>query len=98
MHSTGRRITAVCVLQYQELRPNEGPYGSLRWSADSDKMGRETVAPVGPAVRAAVQRILRDRPGVGAAPIFPSPKDRQSPIRYELASEWLREAEKLGIL
>ena len=98
IHGTGRLITAVCSLTYADLRLNDGPHGSIRWPADTDKMGRETTVPITPHVRGAIDRILQDRPGVGVHPLFPSPNDRTRPIRYELASEWLCKAEKLGRL
>ena len=95
-HGTGRRVSAICSLTYADLRLNEGPHGAIRWPADTDKMGRESVVPIGPLVRSALDRALRDRPGIGAHPLFPSPDDRTKPIRYELASDWLRDAEKLA--
>ena len=93
---TGRRISAVCSLTYADLRMNDGPHGSIRWPADTDKAGRETVVPIGPTVRAALDRILRERAGIGTAPLFPSPQTPRQPIRYELAAAWLREAEQLA--
>jgi len=61
-------------------------------------MGRETVAPLSEAVRRAVDRVIAERPGIGGAYLFPSPANPDQPIRYELASAWLREAEKLAKL
>lgn len=95
---TGRRISAIRQLRYDDLRLDVKPFGAIRWPQDTDKMGRETVAPVTGKVRAAVDRILAERPGIGAAYLFPSPLKRGAPIRYELASEWLLEAEKLAKL
>lgn len=93
---TGRRISAVCKLTYDDLRLERGPYASIRWPADTDKTGRETVVPISPTVRAAIDRILRERPGIGSAPLFPSPEDRQKPISRHLADAWLRKAEELA--
>ena len=95
---TGRRISAVCKLTYDDLRFDRGPYGSIRWPADTDKTGRETVVPISPTVREALDRILRERPGIGSAPLFPSPEDRQKPISRHLADSWLRKAEELAAL
>jgi hypothetical protein len=47
-------------------------------------------------VRAAIDRILRERPGIGAALVFPSPSDPSQPVSKDLASEWLLEAERLA--
>ena len=59
-------------------------------------MGFESVVPITTEVRAVIDKILHERPGVGAAPLFPSPRDPGKPIRYELASEWLQKAEELA--
>jgi integrase len=98
VHGTGRRISAICALTYADLRLNEGPHGSIRWPADTDKMDRETVVPIGPLGRAALDRVMSDRPGIGPLALFPSPLDRKKPIRSELASAWLLQAEKLAKL
>ena len=93
VNGTGRRITAVCSLRYEDLQLDEARFGAIRWPADTDKMGRETRVPISPQVRAALDRVLLERPGIGAAYLFPSPVDRNKPIRYELASAWLLKAE-----
>jgi len=96
-HGTGRRVSAICALRYEDLELEKAdgrPQGSIRWPEDTDKMGRETIAPIGATVRAAIDRILAERPGLGAAYLFPSMKDSSRPLRYEVASEWLLEAER----
>ncbi len=35
-----------------------------------------------------------ERPGIGAAPLFPSPGDPTKPMTRHLADKWLRKAEK----
>ena len=87
---------AICSLKFADLRPSLGPHGSIRWPADTDKMGLESVVPVTREVREVLDRIQRERPGMGAAPLFPGPQNPGAPIRYELASTWLLEAEKLA--
>jgi len=96
VNGTGRRISAVCQLRYEDLRLSEGPYGSIRWPADTDKGGRESCVPISPSVRHALDRVLRARPGIGFAPLFPKPTDRALPLSIHLASKWLREGEKLA--
>ena len=93
---TGRRITAVCSLRYEDLRLGGSPRGSIRWPADTDKTGRETVTPVNAVVRAALDRVITERPGIGRAYLFPSPKDQNSPVSKDLASYWLKRAEGLA--
>lgn len=95
-HGTGRRISAICGLRYEDLRPDDGPYGSIRWPAATDKEGRETVAPITPRVRAALDRILRERPGIGARYLFPSPANPAEPVREDRARRWLLNGEKLA--
>ena len=96
VNGTGRRLSAACSLTYEDLSLSEGPYGSIRWPADTDKMGHESTVPISPAVRAALERILAERPGIGAAPLFPAPGDPTKPMTRHLADKWLRKAEKLA--
>lgn len=88
----------MCKLTFEDLRLDRGPHGTIRWPAKTDKIGRETVIPISATVRRALDRILRERPGIGAAPLFPSPGDAQKPISRHLADRWLREAERLAKL
>jgi integrase len=93
---TGRRISAICALRFEDLQLDAKPYGAIRWPAATDKQGRETTAPISPRVRAALDRILRERPGIGARYLFPSPTEPSEPVAYERASKWLREGERLA--
>ena len=97
-NGTGRRLSAICGLRFRDLRLSDGPHGSIRWPADTDKTGRETIVPIGPDVRGAVNRVLRERPGIGSAPLFPKPTDPSEPITSHLASKWLRKGEELAEL
>ena len=84
---TGRRISAVLALRYDDLvlaRTKDEPYGAIRWRSESDKMGYESTVAIRPEVRAAVDRVLKDRPGIGAAPLFPSFSDPSVPIRKDI--------------
>ena len=94
---TGRRLSAVLQLRYEDLQLSEGgPHGSIRWPADTDKTGRETVVPIGPDVRTAIDRVLRERPGIGRAYLFPAPGDTAKPVNRQRAATWLRKAEELA--
>jgi integrase len=100
-NGTARRITAICGLRYHDFRlesSTDAPHGSIRWPEDTDKEGREWLCPVDPIVRMAIDRILRERPGIGTALVFPSPTDPAKPVSKDLASEWLLEAERLAEL
>ena len=89
---------AICQLKYADLRLGKGPHGSICWPAATDKQGREHTVPLTPAGRAAVDRVIRERPGIGEAPLFPSPADPSEPVSRHLCDTWLREAEGLAEL
>jgi integrase len=94
---TGRRISAVLALRYDDLvleRSKAAPFGAIRWRADSDKMGYESTVPIGPDVREAVDRVISERPSIGAAPLFPSPSDLAAHVRKDVVGRWLRKAEE----
>lgn len=74
----------------------EGPFGSIRWRADTDKTGKESVVPIGPDVHAAIDRRLADPPVIGGALLFPSPMDPAKPASRHVADAWLRKAEALA--
>ena len=59
-------------------------------------MERETLAPLSQIARGAIDRVLRERPGVGELYLFPSPKDSKKPMSRQLKAKWLRRAEKLA--
>ncbi|WP_425152855.1 tyrosine-type recombinase/integrase [Candidatus Palauibacter sp.] len=94
---TGRRIGAVRQLRYEDLRmagTPEQPFGAIRWPAQTDKTGREMIVPVTPTVRAALDRIMADRPGVGRAYLFPGIRDPAKPVSAKTVDDWLRLAER----
>jgi hypothetical protein len=100
-NGTARRITAICGLRYHDLHLESeagAPHGAIRWPEDTDKEGREWFCPVDPVVRAAIDRVLRERPGIGAALLFPSPGNQSRAVSKDVASEWLRGAERLAKL
>jgi integrase len=92
---TGRRIGAIVQLRWSDWYPDEATYGALRWRADADKLGKEWKAPVAPDVREAIERLRRERPGLGDAFMFPAPRSGGH-IRVDVAGRWLRKAEELA--
>jgi len=96
VNGTGRRISAVLRLRYEDLRLDAEPYGAICWPADTDKQGKEWLVPISPTVRGAIDRVVLERPGLGAAFLFPSPKDRGQPVTYERVRAWLEKAERLA--
>jgi len=91
---TGRRISAVLGLCWQDVLWERGPHGSIRWQAATDKQNREWTAPLSPRARATLDRIRAERPGLGAAYLFPSPIDAAHPTGYERCRHWLLRAEE----
>ena len=96
VEGTGRRISAVLQLRYENLLLNDGKHGAVCWPADTDKMGKEWKTPISPSVRKAFDRVIAERPGLGAACLFPSPRNPTKPVSKKLASTWLRKAERLA--
>ena len=93
---TGRRIGAVRQLRYSDLRLNEGQHGKVVWRAETDKTGKQIVQHIRPEVRKRLQKILRERPGLGDRPLFPAPRDASKAVGLESLTVWQRRAEKLA--
>ncbi len=93
-----RRINSILHLRYVNLRLDQKPYGAIHWPADTDKTGKEWLVPISKDVRVAIDRILQQRPGIGAAFIFPSVNDASKPLAGDVASSWLMKAERLAKL
>jgi len=91
---TGRRIGAVRQLRYTDLILSEGQHGKVHWRADTDKTGKEWITPISPDVRKALLRVIRERPGLGEAPLFPAPRDANKPVDEDTLRLYLRRAEK----
>jgi hypothetical protein len=100
-NGTARRISAICRLRYEDLRLVNSvgaPHGAIQWPGETDKEGRAWHAPITVKVRAAVEQIISERPGIGGAYLFPSPTDPAQPITKDLAARWLLEAEQIAEL
>jgi integrase len=100
---TGRRLSSILALRQSDLLLDRGPHGFIRWRADADKEGMESIVPISPRAREALGRhAARMRelglPGIGDAPLFAAPEDPASPVDRHLADRWLRRAEKLAEL
>jgi integrase len=95
---TGRRIGSILALRWSDWHPELGKHGKLRWRAEEDKVGREWWAPVTPEVRDQLEVLRRERLAVGEALLFPAPNDPATPVSVQIATEWLRRAERLAEL
>ena len=96
VEATGRRISAILALRFEDLRLDQGEYGSILWPADTDKTGKEWLVPLAKDARKAIDRVLQERPGIGAAFIFPAVTDASKSLDVDVASGWLLEAERLA--
>lgn len=95
----GRRISSVLSLMYEDLdlsAESDAPFGTIRFKAEFDKMGIESVVPMSPEARAAIDDVLAQRPGIGKAYLFPSLVNPGERLPTDTASAWLRAAEVLA--
>jgi len=89
---TGRRLSAWRQLQWSDI---DFDAGTIRWRAETDKKGYEQVVPMSEAVRRELHAARQLNPAIGAAWVFPSPKDPTKPCSRHLLDDWLRRAYKL---
>lgn len=92
---TGRRRGAILDLRYNDLVWENGKILAIRWRPVKHAEEAETVV-VSSKARAALERVIAQRPGVGSLPLFPAFRDRTKPIPARTADEWLLEAEELA--
>jgi integrase len=71
---------------------------AIRWRAEHDKTGFESVTPIGATVRAELDRYLRHRPVLGDAWIFDSARKPGTPTLKAAADWWLGKAERAASL
>ena len=69
-HETGHRIGAIRQLRWSDV-DLEG--GVVRWRAEHDKSGYEHRTPVTAEALAALEEARKRNPGIGDAPVLPSP-------------------------
>lgn len=86
---TGRRRSAIRLLRWPDV---DLEAGTVHWRAENDKKGLASVVPVSDSVWGALAEARRERPAIGDAWVFPSPKDPAKPCRPELFDRWLRRA------
>jgi len=94
---TGRRRGAILDLRYNDLVWESGRIVAIRWRPVKHAEETETVV-VSSKARAAIERVIAQRPGIGSLPLFPAFRDRTSPMSSKTADEWLLEAEELAKL
>ena len=95
--STGHRIGAILGLGWEGVSfdsTEQAPHGSIRWRAEHDKLKTEHVTPLSSPAREALEQEREERPGIGAAWLFPSQHDSDKRLDRHLMTEWLRKAER----
>lgn len=93
---TGRRISSILALRYDDLKLDREPHAAIHWRAEEDKTNRDSLVPVSPEVEAVLRSIVRERPGIGSTPLFPAATDPSKPVSTMVASSWLRKAEEIA--
>ena len=92
-HETGHRIGAIRQLQWSDI---DLECGVVRWRAEHDKTGYEHRTPVTVEAIAVLEEARTRNPGIGDAPVLPSPKYPTMPVSRPLARVWWTRAQKLA--
>lgn len=90
---TGRRLSAWRQLRWGDVDLDAG---MIRWRAETDKKGYESVVPMPDYVRDALFEARSASLAIGEAWVFPSPKDPVKPCDRHLLDNWLRRAYQLA--
>lgn len=75
--------TVLAELGQNESHAAHFPNGGLRWRAEHDKQGIDSLTPLSALARAAVDAYLERNPRLGDVPLFPTPRDASKPIRKD---------------
>lgn len=94
-HETGHRIGAITQLRWGDV---DLKGGVITWRAENEKTGFEHSTPMTPAAAAAFERARAHSPGIGDAPVLPSPKDPTRGLSRHLARDYWKRAERLAAL
>lgn len=86
---TGRRLSAILNLRWEDV---DFEAGTIRWHAEHDKLRTTWVVPASQRVLAALRRYRAAYPGLGAALLFPHPRQARQPVTRHLAAYWLKVA------
>ncbi|MCL7971030.1 MAG: site-specific integrase [marine benthic group bacterium] len=93
---TGHRISSIIALQEDDLLPDQGPHGAIRFRGETMKMKRDVTIPINREARAAIEKqIARERPNKR---LFPSPMKPKQAVDVATARRWWYKAEELASL
>jgi integrase len=94
-HETGHRMGAIRDLRWRDV---DLAQGRITWWVEHEKTGREHVTPMTPRARGAFEIARRHAPGIGDAPVLPSPKDPSPPLgRYLVRDRWGNAERRAGL-
>ncbi len=92
-HETGHRIGAIRQLRWSDV---DLECGVVRWRAEHDKSGYEHRTPVTAEALAALEEGRKRNPGIGDAPVLPSPQDRSRCVSCSWTQRWWEKAVALA--
>ena len=92
-HETGHRINAIRQLRWSDIDLEDG---MVQWRAEHEKTGYEHRTPVTVEAIAVLEEARTRNPGIGDAPVLPSPKYPTIPVSRPLARVWWTRAQKLA--
>lgn len=92
-HETGHRIGSIRLLRWSDV---DFQRGTIRWRAESDKIGFEHDTIATPAVMRALERARQERPSIGDAWVLPAPGNPVEPCSRHLLRDWWQRGEVLA--
>jgi integrase len=92
-HDTGHRSRSIRHLRWSDI---DFDARTIRWRAETDKIGYEHLTPASEATIAALEKARRLSAQLGDGWVFPSPTDPTQPVRRELIDHWWTRAEALA--
>ena len=90
-HETGHRIGAIRQLRWDNVRLESG---EMTWPESTEKTSFAHTTAITPEAVAALRRAREHNPGIGAAWVFPAPRDASKPCSRFLVNSWWGKAEQ----
>jgi integrase len=94
-HETGHRISSIRQLRWSDIGFDKD---SIRWRAETDKIGFEHEPPASEQVLGALDRARRAAKAIGDAWVFPATEDASLPCPRTTFNKWWQRAVKLAEL
>ena len=92
-HETGHRIGAIRQLRWSDI---DLEARVIRWRGEHEKTGYAHRTPVSAEALAVLDEARSKNPGIGDAPLLPTPKDPSRCVSRWLARGWWEKAEELA--